>query len=77
MAKGKLSAEALEFFRKAGKKGGKKSGAARMEKLTAEQRSELASKAATARWTQKQDESLKVHGDPLDTPKKPPKKKGK
>jgi len=78
MAKGKLSAEALEFFRKAGRKGGKKSSAARMEKLSPEQRSELASKAATARWSEKQDAPLKVHGDPLDKSKKAPaKKKGK
>jgi hypothetical protein len=46
-----------------------------MEKLTAEQRSELASKAATARWTQKQEKSLKEHGDRLAPPKKAPAKK--
>ncbi len=50
MAKDKLSAEALEYFRKQGRKGGKKSGAARMEKLTPEQRTALAKKAAAARW---------------------------
>jgi len=33
-----------------GRIGGKKSGKARMEKLTPEQRSQLASKAARARW---------------------------
>ncbi len=54
MAKEKLSEEALEFFRKQGRKGGKKSGAARMEKLTAEQRSALAKKAAAARWKKKE-----------------------
>ena len=53
MAK-RLSNEALEFFREQGRKGGKKSGKARMEKLTAEQRREIARKAgkagAAARW---------------------------
>ena len=40
----------MEFFKRMGKKGGRKSGAARLEKLTPEQRSEIARKAATARW---------------------------
>ncbi|MGE5644793.1 MAG: hypothetical protein ACM336_03270 [Acidobacteriota bacterium] len=40
----------LAFFKRMGKTGGRKSGAARMEKLTAEQRSEIARKAAAARW---------------------------
>jgi hypothetical protein len=53
MARGKLSKEALEFFRKAGSKGGKKGTKARMEKLTPQQRSELAQKAAVARWKDK------------------------
>jgi hypothetical protein len=35
-----------------GRLGGRKSGAARMEKLTPEQRSEVARTAALARWTQ-------------------------
>lgn len=47
MAKEKLPAEALEFFRNHGQKGGKLSGAARMEKLTPEQRSAIAKKAST------------------------------
>ena len=55
MAKEKLSAEALDFFRKQGRKGGKKSAAARMAKLTPEKRSELAKLAATARWKKKGD----------------------
>jgi hypothetical protein len=49
MAKPKLSKEALEFFREQGRKGGKIGGAARMAKLTPEQRSEVAKKAVAAR----------------------------
>jgi hypothetical protein len=49
MAK-RLPADIKEYFRKEGSKGGKLSGAARMEKLTPEQRSEIAKKAAAARW---------------------------
>jgi hypothetical protein len=49
MAK-RLPAGIKEYFRKQGSKGGKLSGAARMEKLTPEQRSEIAKKAAAARW---------------------------
>jgi len=49
-----LSDADREFFRRQGKKGGKKSAAGRMEKLTKEQRREIASKAgkasAAARW---------------------------
>ena len=41
--------EAQEFFRKQGARGGKLSAAARMEKLTPEQRSEIARKAVAAR----------------------------
>jgi len=33
-----------------GRRGGRKSGKARMEKMTSEQRREVASKAAAARW---------------------------
>ena len=40
-----------------GHKGGLKGGKARAEKLTPEQRSEIAKKAANARW-QKQDRTL-------------------
>ena len=40
----------MEFFRKAGSKGGRKGTKARMEKLTPKQRTELARKAAAARW---------------------------
>lgn len=44
----KLPAEAMEFFRKQGKRGGKLSAAARMVKLTPEERHEIAKKAAAA-----------------------------
>jgi general stress protein YciG len=37
----------------AGRKGGKKGGPARSEKLDSARRSEIARKAATARWTRK------------------------
>jgi hypothetical protein len=49
VAKKKLPADALEFFRKQGAKGGKLSANARMKKLTPEQRSEIAKKAVAAR----------------------------
>ncbi len=49
MAKRKLPEAALEFFREQGRRGGKKGAQARMEKLTAEQRSEIAKKAVAAR----------------------------
>ena len=39
-----------EVMRHIGRKGGKKGGKARAEKLTAKQRSEIAKKAAKARW---------------------------
>ena len=39
-----------EYLAKIGKKGGKASGKARMEKLTPEKRTEVAKKAAAARW---------------------------
>ena len=48
-----LSAEALEFFRAQGRRGGLKSKKARMKKLTAEERSEIGRKAAAARWGKK------------------------
>jgi len=38
---------------KLGRQGGKKSAQARMEKLTPEQRSEIARRAAQARWSKK------------------------
>ena len=48
MAKKKLPPEVLEFFKKQGAKGGKLSGQARMERMTPEQRSEVARQAAAA-----------------------------
>ena len=48
-AKSKLLIEAREFFREQGRKGGKLSAAARMKKLTPEQRSAIAKKAVAAR----------------------------
>jgi hypothetical protein len=53
-------------------------GNASAKKLSKAERSAKAKKAATTRWSQKQDASLKVHGDPLDLPKKASaKKRGK
>jgi hypothetical protein len=49
----KIPKAALEFFRKQGAKGGKLSAAARMKKLTPEQRSEIGRKAVAARWAKK------------------------
>lgn len=50
MARKGLPSEAIEFFRSQGAKGGRLSAAARLEKLTPEQRSEIARAAAKARW---------------------------
>jgi general stress protein YciG len=46
-----------EYLAEIGRKGGKASGKARMEKLTPEQRSEVARQAATARWTKAKKQS--------------------
>lgn len=46
MAKKKMPAAVLDYFRKEGEKGAK----VRMQKLTPEQRSAIAKKAAAARW---------------------------
>lgn len=48
-----LSVEALEFFRRHGKRGGKAGAKARMEKLTPEQRSEAARNGGKNRWKAK------------------------
>jgi hypothetical protein len=45
-----------QYLSKIGKKGGKASGKARMEKLTPEKRSEVARAAAAARWKDKAKE---------------------
>ena len=42
--------EMREFARKLGRRGGLKGGPARRDKLTPEQRSEIARKAVNARW---------------------------
>jgi hypothetical protein len=52
MAKRKMPKEALEFFRKAGARGGK----ARLTKLSPAKRSEVAKKAAAARWGRRRAE---------------------
>jgi hypothetical protein len=44
-----------KYLSEIGKKGGKKSGQARMAKLTPAQRSEVARTAAAARWGKKPD----------------------
>ncbi len=51
--------EMRELARKLGRRGGLKGGKARAEKLSSERKSEIARKAAKARWAKKrqQDES--------------------
>ena len=49
-AKAPTKAEISRFMAAMGRKGGKKSAKARMDKIPAEQRSEIALKAAKARW---------------------------
>ena len=54
MAKRKgLSEEALEFFRAQGKRGGLKGSKARMKKMTPEERTAIAKRAAAVRWGKK------------------------
>lgn len=48
--------EMRELARKLGSRGGKIGGKARAEKLTSEQRKEIARKAAKARWDKKKRE---------------------
>jgi len=50
----KLPPAVREYFKAEGAKGGKLSAAARLKKLTPEQRSEIARKAAAARWQKKE-----------------------
>lgn len=50
MPKKKMPADIREFFVKMGRRGGKKGGAIRAANMTAEERSESARKAVTARW---------------------------
>jgi len=61
--KKKLPKAAMDFFRSEGAKGGKKGASARMEKLTPERRSEIAKKAATARWGRSQGKEAEVLAD--------------
>lgn len=70
----KMPKEVLEYFRKQGARGGKKSGAARMAKLTPEQRTEIAKKAAAARWgdAKRQEDPSKAHGDKVTKSKAAP-----
>jgi hypothetical protein len=49
----KIPKSALDYFKREGAKGGKKSGKARMEKMTPAKRTEIAKKAAAARWAKK------------------------
>jgi hypothetical protein len=48
--------EMRELARKFGRRGGLKGGKARAEKLTPEQRSAIAKKAAQARWAKKRQQ---------------------
>jgi general stress protein YciG len=49
----KQAKQVSTYLANIGRKGGKASGKARMQKLTPERRSELARKAALARWKSK------------------------
>jgi hypothetical protein len=64
MARKKIPAAALEFFRRAGARGGKIGTKMRMEKLTPEQRSEFARSAALARWAKKRTNTQKTASNP-------------
>jgi hypothetical protein len=57
VAKRSLPADVREFFVKQGRKGGLIGGKARASKLTAEERSESARRAAKARWTKRKKSS--------------------
>jgi hypothetical protein len=51
--KRKLPPEVLEYFKKQGAKGGKIGGKRRLDTIPPEKRSEIARKAAAARWKDK------------------------
>ncbi len=53
-----------------GRKGGLKGGKARAEKLTPKQRSEIAKKAATARWAKTKQQSEALVSEPVAGKKK-------
>src|SRR3989442_6796089 len=63
----KLSAEAVQFFRDEGAKG-KIGGKWRLTTMTPGQRSELARKAAAARWGKSRWPTLRCRGNPLRKP---------
>lgn len=48
--------ELSKYFRRLGKKGGKKSAEARLRKISPERRSEIARLAARARWAKQKQE---------------------
>jgi len=52
-SKSSLSPEARAFFVEQGRKGGKMGAEARLEKVSAKRRKEIASAAAKARWAKK------------------------
>jgi hypothetical protein len=61
-----ISTVMREMGRKGGKKGGKKGAKARMETLTPERRTQIAQKAAKARWAKakkKRKRSTKSQGE--------------
>jgi hypothetical protein len=53
----KQSQSVKDYLSTIGRKGGLKGGKARAKKLSTEKRSEIARKAAKARWTKQQDDS--------------------
>jgi hypothetical protein len=63
--KSRLPPEVRAFFVQKGKEGGKLSGAARMKKLTPEQRREVARKAVQARWAKAKAAKGKKGGSAL------------
>lgn len=53
MGKRAFPTELTEYFAKIGRKGGKRGGAVRASRMTAEERSESARRAVEARWAKK------------------------
>jgi hypothetical protein len=60
----KIPDEALEYFRREGSRGGKKSAAGRLKKMTPEQRSEVARTAAAASAKVRTAKAAKKKGGP-------------
>jgi len=52
----KMPPEVLQFFKEQGAKGGKKGGKLRLKKISPARRSEIARKAAAARWKKAKEE---------------------